>query len=56
MKIIRQFEFKEVGCNEIISIANELTKEPEITLATLERYNPPFGPAVDSGLPLRTTL
>lgn len=54
MKITCQFEFKEIGPNEIISNANELTEEPGIILATLEIHNPPFDSAVASRLPFRT--
>ena len=33
MKIIRHFEFKEMGPNEITSNANQFPKEPRITLS-----------------------
>lgn len=38
------------------SNAKELIEEPEIILATLKIYSPPFDSVVASGLPLRTHM
>lgn len=51
MKNICQFEFKEIGPNEINSNANELTEKPGIIQAIVGMYYPPFPSAVSSGLP-----